>query len=467
LLYALMWKIYKNTAYMVWSGVMSMVNSLLVWAIVARYLGQTAFGHFTLIMAIYLVFLNVCSLGLGPLILREAAGDRADRSRFIASAALVLALAGILWSGLMMATGLVLGAESEALWPLAILSLSLLASALIAGCESLLIAGERASMIASVTTGENILKALIPWGLISFGFGLPAVCVTFSTLRFGTLAVYLLGLRHQSIPLAWREPLSCVREIIKHTPSFLFINLFAGLHWQLGILLLTRMQDTADVAMYGAASRLLVPWTLLCVSYAASISPTMCQLTTRSLADMGRFCRHSISNLLVVLLPLAVGTHLVSSQVIHFIFGLGYEGAVAPLRMLIWSLIPLGIVLVLSRGLLAVRKQNVDLRSNALAVAVNMGLNLWLIPRYGALGAAAAQLISVTLLFAVQLAYVSWSLFQVRIISLIGRFAVAVGAMAALVSLLQIRTLWVTVPLGVIIYFGCLLALGWRPALKF
>ena len=86
-----MWKIYKNTAYMIWSGVMSMVNSLLVWAIVARYLGQTAFGHFTLIMAIYLVFLNVCSLGLGPLILREAAGDRSDKDRFITSAALVLA----------------------------------------------------------------------------------------------------------------------------------------------------------------------------------------------------------------------------------------------------------------------------------------------------------------------------------------------------------------------------------------
>jgi O-antigen/teichoic acid export membrane protein len=457
--------IFKNTGYMIWSGGMSMINSLLVWAIVARYLGPTAFGQFTLIMAIYLVFFNVCSLGLGPLIVREAAGARGDKGEFLASMGWVLSAGGLLWGGIMIGAGLIVSGEPLVNESLMILSLSLLATALIAGCESLLVANERASMIAAVNTGENILKALIPWILVHLGFGLLTVCATITALRFGALAVYVFGLRGREISLA-SPSRRCMHEILRQTPAFLFINLLAGLHWQIGTLLLDRHHNTTEVAMYGVAGRLLVPWTLICVSYATSINPTMCRLASQSLTELGRFCRSSMSNVLAVLLPLAAGTHFVSPQVIQLLFGPGYENAVAPVRVLIWSLIPLGMVSVLARSLMATNKQHIDAWGNALAVAVNVGLNLVLIPAFGAAGVAMAQLASMALLCVLEFAYVSGTLYHVPLIRLSGRLLVATAVMVVMVYSVRHWTIWMIVPLGAVCYAGCLMMLGWRPTLR-
>ncbi len=459
-----MWKIYKNTGFMVWSGGVNMVNSLLVWAIIARYLGPTTFGHFTLIMAIYVVFFNVCSLGLGPLIVREMSGGEEQRRSFVGSVTIVLIAGGILSSALMSMTGLVLEGASDVLKPLGILSLSLIATALIAKYESLLIARERASVIASVNTGENVLKALISWWVVSQGGGLSAVCAAFVMLRFGALIAYRLKVRAKRT-FGWPDGRELFR-VLREVPWFLLINLSAGLHWQLGIILLAQWRGAAEVASYGAASRLLTPWTLLCVSYATSVNPTLCRLATDSLTRMGRFCQRAMADLLLLLLPLAAGTYLLGQQIIGLIFGPQYLPAVAPLKILIWALVPLGLILILARSLIAVHKQQIDFWTNAVALGTNFVLNLWLIPRYGAAGAAGAQLASVTLLLVIQSLYVSRRLFPVRLVVVAGRLALATAVMAGLIIILDIHALWGAVPIGIMSYAGCLFALGWRPAFK-
>ncbi|MCS6803965.1 MAG: flippase [Acidobacteriota bacterium] len=456
--------ILKNTGFMMWSGAMSMINSLLVWAIVARYLGPAALGQFTLIMAIYLVFFNVCSLGLGPLIVREVASRRGATGEFLGSMTSVLSVGGLTCGGIMVGVGWVVSQDTLVVQSLMVLSLSVFATALIVGCESWLMAHERASMIAAVNTSENLLKAVVPWLLIHLGFGLLAVSATLALLRVGALIVYVMALRRSAVLLA-SPSRRCMQEILRQTPAFLFINLLAGLHWQLGTLLLDRHHEATDVAMYGVASRLLVPWTLICVSYAASINPTMCRLASLSLAELGRFSRSSMSNLLALLLPLAAGTYLMSEQVIGLLFGAGYESAAAPLRVLIWSLIPLGMVTVLARSLMATNKQHVDAWGNALAVAVNVALNLVLIPKFGATGVAMAQLISITALCLLEFAYVSATLYQVSLLRLSGRLLVATAVMVVIVYGLREQTIWMIVPLSVVCYAACLMALGWRPAL--
>lgn len=456
--------ILKNTGFMMWSGAMSMINSLLVWAIVARYMGPTAFGQFTLIMAIYLVFFNVCSLGLGPLIVREVAARRVDQGRFLSSMALVLSVGGLICGGIMVGVGWMVSQDALVIQSLMVLGLALFATALIVGCESWLMANERASMIAAVNTGENLLKALVPWLLVHLGFGLLAISTTLALLRVGALIVYLIDLRRRMISLA-SPSRRCMHEILRQTPAFLFINLLAGLHWQMGTLLLDRHHDATEVAMYGVASRLLVPWTLICVSYATSINPTMCRLASQSLTELGRFGRSSMSNLLALLLPLAAGTHLMSEQVIGLLFGSSFESAAAPVRVLIWSLIPLGMVTVLARSLMATNRQHIDAWGNALAVVVNVALNLVLIPRFGATGVAMAQLISITLLCLLEFAYVSATLYQVSLIRLSGRVLVATAVMVVMVYGLRHQTIWVIVPSSVMCYAASLMALGWRPAL--
>lgn len=102
----------------------------------------------------------------------------------------------------------------------------------------------------------------------------------------------------------------------------------------------------------------------------------------------------------IAVLPAAAGTTLLAPQLLRLIFGTGYEGSIIPLQILIWSA-----ALIILNGnfrqtLIASEEQRKLLPFTAESAALNIILNLLLIPRYGLAGAAWATVLSELLLLA-------------------------------------------------------------------
>jgi len=389
----------RNTMWMVWSGTISIANSVVVWLAMARWRSPDDVGQFATVMALQTVFVTICGLGLEPYLASQLA-SHPDRRRFVASATLLVSV----WSGVcmavMIASGWCVSTASAARVAAAVLSLSVLPTGLMTIGEAIFIAGGKARVIAVATTAENLLRTVVPLVLLARGAALPAVCASFVAVRLAACAVYLVAGRRALGPFAAPE-LRLVRDIARVAPTFAGITVLATIHAQLGMILAARLGGDQAAAHFGIASRFLVPVTLLLTSYGAVLQPEASRVARRSIPALRRLLVRSAGLSLAVVVPLAVGGMVFGPALLGLLFGARYEGASGALALLGISLVPFTIVIMMARGLVATGRQHIDLLANLAAVVINVAANVILIPRYGATGAGWALLLSTTVMAAI------------------------------------------------------------------
>ena len=382
----------RNTLWLAWSGAINIANSVVLWLVLARWRTPAEVGQFAAVMSLYTIFITVCGLGLTPYLASELS-HRTERRRLAASATLLLLLSSGVCAVLMMLTGLFTGAGTQTATN--ILSLAILPTGLIAVGEAVFTALGQARVIAAATTTENLLRTVIPLALLYRGHSLPVICASFVLVRLAACAVYVLA--------AWRRfglpPLPewrAVRDLAGAAPTFAGVTVLAALHWQLGTVLAARLGGANAAAQFGVAARFLLPVTILLWSYVSVIQPRAACLAQESLPRLGEFLAGCWRLTLALALPLAAGGLTLGSDLMTLLFGPTYADAAWALGLLAAGIVPFSLTMIASRGLIATGRQHVDLLGNLAAVALNLILNLLLIPRYGATGAAAAQLFSLT-----------------------------------------------------------------------
>lgn len=181
-------KFAANLGWFVFSGAVSVANSVLIWIFMARWRDAEELGRFTIVMGLYALFYNICSLNLAPLFVREitrrSAGSIENLRKFTGTAAGFLVFSGTICAVLMTAGGFLVSAAAEVRISTAVLSLALIPTALIALGEAHSVADGRGRLMAGVTTLENILRTVVPLFLIVFGFPMWAICVSFAPPHF-------------------------------------------------------------------------------------------------------------------------------------------------------------------------------------------------------------------------------------------------------------------------------------------
>jgi O-antigen/teichoic acid export membrane protein len=82
---------------------------------------------------------------------------------------------------------------------------------------------------------------------------------------------------------------------------------------------------------------------------------------------------------------------------IPLLFGAQYRASIPAFLILLPGMVFYMVYRVVARFFVATDRQQANIASELTSLATNVGLNLWLIPKYGILGAALASLVSYTL----------------------------------------------------------------------
>lgn len=90
----------RNLLWMVWSDVISIANSVLVWMFIARMHDVEELGRFTIVMGLYALFFSVCSVGLIPFLVSEISRRKDSAAQtgiagFVGSASVFLLISGV------------------------------------------------------------------------------------------------------------------------------------------------------------------------------------------------------------------------------------------------------------------------------------------------------------------------------------------------------------------------------------
>ena len=157
-------------------------------------------------------------------------------------------------------------------------------------------------------------------------------------------------------------------------------------------LLLGILVGAASVGWYSAAYKPITAILAIPVTYFVGLFPTLSRTYTTNIQSFCEIVTRSLRLAAILALPVGIGGTFLAKPIIYLLFGTNYTNSILPLQILSWAA-----VLVILRGtyrqaLNAAGQQKLDLRCAGLAMTINVGLNLIIIPQYGIVGAALTTL---------------------------------------------------------------------------
>ncbi len=234
----------------------------------------------------------------------------------------------------------------------------------------------------------------LAWVLVIGGGAVVEVLIAVLLVQAATaLGLAISVIRHTGLRLRpdVSEPIQTLRFGLKT-----WVHTLAGnIHERVDVFMLAFfLQDPAQVAFYVIAVGVLEYLKLVPESIAVAMLPNLAELEE---ARAGALAASSIRHALVWVMLSVLVAAPTAPLVIPLLYGNAYGASIAPFLILLPGMAFLTMYRLLARYFLTVNRQGVNVTVQILSTLLNIGLNIWLIPRYGILGAAAASLASYSL----------------------------------------------------------------------
>ena len=443
-----------NTGLVLGARVVSRLIALVMVIRLATSLGPDGYGRFTSLVAYSALVSIIADLGLSPLYTREAARDPQDQPRYLgtvlggklalsAAASVVLGVA-LATSGLgpLIVPGVALMVITTfatalrntfyALGRLEFEAISILCE--IAIQASLIIAGARAHAGVSYFV----------WAYAAaYGFTVCYCLTVIGVFRLG-------GLR---IRFEWATFRSWLRLALPFAAGTFLTNLY----FKADVPILQHLRPVHEVGWYQFAYKPFESLQFVPLAIQSVVYPLLGVYHRRSPDRLDQAYARFFKVLVVLGWPLTVGTFLLTHP-IGRLFRLFPESEPS-LRILSLAIVFLFANSAFTAMLYAIDRQDLFAWATAIAVAVNVGLNLLLIPRFGYLAASATTVVTEAA-FSVAGWYLAGRRHRLRWLRVSWRVLLAGLVMgAALVPLSSLhgtRSLLLAIPCGALVYVAAL-----------
>lgn len=365
-----------------------------VWlAVAARQLSVPQFADLALVLTVGAIMSVVSDAGLA-IVLNEASAAEPDRAR--ATLHLVVGRRLLLGVGaaLLMAAFYLLAANDTSPAIPAVFAVSMLATAFHTSCAAALRGAVSIVPDALNEVASRALVLLLGALLLVNGGGLLAAVATYAAADLASALV--LGI------VAWRRlspqrPADVGRFGLRRVLPLGLAAVAGVVYYRIDLWLLALLSDATEVASYSVSYRIVDFLIMPAGALAVIMIGSTARLDHRSaVAKADRMARL----LCLCVLPAVVALLAVPGLLLRLAFGAGYGPGGDVLRILAFAVPPS--VAALTWAPLVALRHNGLLPVTVSCLAVNVALNLVLIPHIGAAGAAMSTVVGQTM-FAVLL----------------------------------------------------------------
>lgn len=386
-------KNFLNILWLITDKLVKLILGLIVTIYLARYLSPSSFGSYNYIVSIVSMCGVFCSLGLGPVVVRELIGGR-ERSKVLSSALLLTLLAALIVYGLLLWVLRYFGFEDDKFLLVATLGMTLIFrvgfvfkywfeakvnSKYVVYVESLIFIST--SMLTLFLIYKEaalmsfIMVLVVDSIFVSLGLFFIFYCTEGSWLKLDFNLAEIKYLCSQSWPL-----------------------LVSGVAWvcytKIDQIMIEQMLGNSALGIYASASRLSEVMAFLPAAIVSSIAPSILKYRKSN----ARVYNKIFQNIYDVNVTLTVATALFvtaySEQIIDLLYGLEYKAASSVLMIQFWTFVFAALAIVSGRYYINEGMQRITMKRHLLGLGVNIVLNYFMIPVYGIDGAALASLIS-------------------------------------------------------------------------
>jgi lipopolysaccharide exporter len=383
-----------NTLTLLLSNGGSTALAFVLSVLIGRALGQDGLGIYAAALAWVLPLTLLAEAGLSTLITREVAQTPADAGPYLHVTSRARLLLGGGLTGLLLAAAPLLSSDAAMIRGIQI-SAPLVLIAPFSGAFTAIFRAQRVMWpVAALNLGMLVTQVGLTAWVFAAGGGVLAVLAVNTITSAGQLAaawaIWRGWFRRPAAHDPTRRPFK-VSDMLRRAWPFALAGMLAALHMRIGLILLEQHSGAGETGYYAAASRFIEAGRLLPQAFFDALFPTLAALVSIP-ADFHRLFRRVTWPLAGFGLLAGAGGIALAHWLVTVTYGVAFAPAAVVLQIGLWSLLP-GL-LKGSRTLYwyALGHERFVNHITILTLALRVTLSLWLIPVYGAVGAALAHL---------------------------------------------------------------------------
>lgn len=378
---------------MLFQNIYSMLVSLVVGSLSARFLGPSNYGLLSYGSSIISFFLIVSKLGMGSFVVPEMVRTPEKEASYMGTALCLRFITSILSFFSIWGIIVLLEPENKLLQTVTVLQ----ALAVIFQSTEVFYYWFQAKMEMKYVTLTSMVALTVTsvWRIMLLATSADiewfALSASLSALVCGIMILIFFFRRAR---LKMEVYYSDALFIIKNSYHFMINSLAITLYTQVDRIMLGKLIDERSVGYYSAASTIAVMWEFVPNAIIDSARPLLVKLYDENKDEFIR--RYQILLLGITGLGIAVGMvfTVFSKLFIWVLYGEEYYEAVPALSILVWSTSFAMIGAARSVWIVLVRKGAYMKYFTLIGAGINIVLNAVLIPKCGIIGASVATLIT-------------------------------------------------------------------------
>jgi O-antigen/teichoic acid export membrane protein len=368
-------------------------GALFVWQLIlGRLLGDTEFGVYGTVGALFGIGAAITSFSMSLIVIRDVARRPEQAGAYLSAAVFVqTALAALAYLGLN-AAALALGYSDAIRAYVAVAAISLFLDMLGNISYDQLLAQEKMVWTSAVETGHILARIGLAGLALWAGFGLLGVYAATLLTGAGRAAILWLLLRRTGVRPRWPLERAILRPLLVNSAPLALSAFINMTYVQIDKLMTTSVLTEADTGHLNAAFVIIYGVVeILSTTVLVAIYPMMSR-AYEAQRDTFRFIVEKLSFFtLLVGLPVGLVFTAFAPDITTPLFGADFAPAADVLRVLIWYAVITMIVNVFAQSLMAQNRQRHFLVIRVVGLAGKLALNLLLLPRIGVIGAALAS----------------------------------------------------------------------------
>lgn len=452
-------RLVRNSVFLMAIEIIAKGLGLVFFALVARFLGAKELGLYAFAVALANFIVLPAKFGFETLVQRQVGRDPANTYRYFWEIGTVKALISLGALGLYALVLQVMGQRDFTI--LALVAAFALVYSFMEFINAFFRANQRPELEMTVRTFFSVSNLVLGAMVLYAGWQLTGVATSQLVSVAVAVILGLLILERVAVKVrhAWNARVLWGHVVAAAPFAGILVALF--LSNQIGVIILTLWAGKEDVGYFAAAFRLFDAMTLIPAAIMGAFLPIMSRLYVHTLGGFVRTLRFTMKYLFILALPMVVVTVILAQRIVIFLYREAFSPSALALQVLSLAIFFSFWNFASETVLIARNQERPLLRLIWLTAGIHVAANLLLIPHLSYLGACWAVLVTqgvyTLILFMVQMRRY---LGVLHLLQLMALPTLSAAVMGGVVFLMRDWHLFMSIPAGLLVYTGALLAFG-------
>jgi len=328
-------KIINNSFFVFTARLLEMLSGIVIIGMLARYLGLSDFGEYSIVMSIVWITLPIISMAVPRSLVVEISRDPSKAASYIGT--------GITWNICVFAViGFFLWLIDIRVVPLPFyyfvgLTISLFIT-LTQTVGTIYIANERMKYEIYTSFTSYFILLLLTGGVTFFNLGLEKVFMATSAAYFcGFIAAVLLGRKVAGFTLVPMMDRHILRKLLAGSFALSLIQVLVQLHIYCGVFFLKNLSGNIEVALYQAPMRIFTRFMIIPLSITVALMPIFSRLAMDSEKkhEMMETTRVVFKIFMLISMLITIVAYTSATEVISLILGQHFTNAIVGFKIVV------------------------------------------------------------------------------------------------------------------------------------